>query len=165
MNHSWSIYNSTKKHNSALFDRKIEKFKWSVTNIKYLPTINNLRVLVLKPSETLSERSFDFAFNRIHFIASNPLLPLKFRIRQTQRLWKRRPRWKAFTFLQLQILRSLLYIWRTIASKIIRLRWSIVAFYLHHLAIGIRFWSLKIFHEKWGRKRLKGFLSLYNFKA
>jgi len=46
-----------------------------------LPAINDLRILVLEPPEALSEGAFDLAFDGIHFVAGNPLLPLKLGIR------------------------------------------------------------------------------------
>lgn len=107
-------------------------------------------VLILKPPEALSEGTFDLTFHRIHFVTSNPLLPLKLRISYAPRLGERRPCRHAFPFLQLQVPRTNLSLWirSTIISHIIRPRSSIVALYLHHLAICIRPWSLKLLHGK-----------------
>jgi len=55
-----------------------------------LPAINGSGARVFKPPEGLSERPFDFAFNSIDFIASNPFLPLQFRIIETPALWNSR---------------------------------------------------------------------------
>ena len=52
-----------------------------------LPAMNGSGARVFKPPEGLSERPFDFAFNSIDFIASNPFLPLQFRIIETPALW------------------------------------------------------------------------------
>lgn len=52
-----------------------------------LPAMNDSGARVFKPPEGLSERPFDFAFNSIDFIASNPFLPLQFRIIETPALW------------------------------------------------------------------------------
>jgi len=50
------------------------------------PTIDDLCVPLLKPSETVSKRAFDFAFNTIHLITRDPFLPLELRIRYSPRL-------------------------------------------------------------------------------
>jgi len=115
-----------------------------------------LRVLVLEPPEALSEGAFDLAFNRVHFVAGNPLLPLKLRISQGPRPGERRGCRNAFPFLQLEVPRTThlsLSIGSTVTSEIIRpAGGSIVALNLHHLAICVRPWSLKLLHGKLGRR-------------
>lgn len=51
--------------------------------IYLLPAIHHSSTPVLKPPESLPERAFDFSFHSIDLIASNPFLPLQFRITQT----------------------------------------------------------------------------------
>lgn len=129
-------------------------------------------VLVLEPPKALAEGPFDFPFHRIHFIAGNPLLPLKLRIRKAPRLGNGGP-WHAFSFLHLQVLVGCnhlsLWIGNTGGPEIIR-PWfwcsSIAPLYLHKLPISMRPWCVvvEILHGNWvGREKNSGF-SLYLLK-
>jgi len=133
-----------------------------------------LPVLILEPPEALAEGAFDFPFHRVHFIAGNPLLPLKLRIRKAPRLGNRGP-WHAFSFLHLQVLvvwnHLSLWIGKTVVGpEIIRpcLWWcsSIAPLHLHHFPISMKPWSIvvEILHGSWlGRENNSGF-SLYLLK-
>lgn len=113
-------------------------------------------VLIFKPPETLPERPFDFSFNRVDFIASNPLLPQELRIIKTPWLCSWLP------FLEFKISCSASNnkihvglrgwtIWNAIGPEIMRWVvfkigpfWSIstvVSFYLHISLITVCVWS------------------------
>ena len=121
-----------------------------------LPAMNGSGARVFKPPEGLSERPFDFAFNSIDFIASNPFLPLEFRVCNAPWLWRIWAR-STLPFLQLEVpvvscvivVSHLgLCIGSTIAPEIIRSwrpRWSMVGVQLHH-PITIWSWSVVICH-------------------
>lgn len=75
------------------------------------PTIDNSSTPVLNPPKTLLERPFNFAFNSVNLIASNPLLPLQLWIIKTPTSWRRPICWLAFLELGIIVL-GLLSLWR-----------------------------------------------------
>jgi len=48
-----------------------------------LPAIDNSVAPVLQPLKTLPQRPFQFSFNRIHLVASDPLFTLQLRVTET----------------------------------------------------------------------------------
>ena len=127
--------------------RQIQNEKKTTADSKSSPAVNHLRVLILKPPETLPQGQFGLALRRIHFIAGNPLLPLKLRVCKAPRLDN------AFPCLKLHVLWNHLWFWlcvrSTVAPQIIRFRFTIVSLYLHHLPISERSCSVVILHWNW----------------
>lgn len=131
------------------------------------PPINQLAVLNFEPPEAFSEGPLHFALNRIHLVASNPLLSLQLRISQSPRR-RLRPRTRSdLPLLQIPVTVIIfthlgLRIGGTVTPELIRSGWcswgSIVVVHLHRPTATIRLWSVIVFHwqsEGPSRKRKK----------
>jgi len=116
------------------------------------PAINHLGVLMFKPPEASPQGALNFAFHRVHLIASNPLLPLKLRVTKSPRVCR-----STLPFLELQVPIFVvvvghlgLCIGGTVGHEFIRSgrsgwRWPIIALHLH-IPIPIFVWSVVVSH-------------------
>lgn len=139
--------------------------KRAITIIKSPPSIHHLGVPIFNPPEALPESPFHFTFNTIHFIASNPLLPLKLRVIKAP--WLRR-RWPSivlsFLSLKVPVVGEIavaivavshlgLRVGSTIGPELVRSwwpLWTMIALHLHHIIpvrIRVRSWSAVILHR------------------
>lgn len=139
--------------------------KRAIPIIKSPPSVHHLCAPIFNPPEALPESPFHFTFNTIHFIASNPLLPLKLRVIKAPRLGRR---WTsiALSFLNLKVRvvaeivgviaavgHLSLCVGSAIGPELIRRSWwplgTMITLHLHHIIpmrIRIRSWSVVVFH-------------------